>query len=116
MQDSVLSLLHKLQSDVRESQASMQKLRQEWRDLRLSTQVEKQMEEQEEGVDWELRQEIKDCLGQLWSSFAADQSQQVEEAKEVQSSIYVESLWVTEKQVEVMELEQRAARLSKSLG
>ena len=116
MQDSVLSLLHKLQSDVRESQASMQKLRQDWRDLRLSTQVEEQFEEQVEGADWALRQEMKDCLGQLWSSFTADKSLQLEETKDVQSSIYVESLWVTERQAEAMELEQRAARLSKSLG
>jgi len=112
MQDSVLSLLHKLQSDVRESQVSMQKLRHDWREVRLTTQVEEQVQ----AVDLALRQEMKDCLGQLWGTFAEDKSVQLEETREVQSSIYVESLWVTERLAEVTELEQRTARLSRSLG
>jgi hypothetical protein len=112
MQDSVMSLLHKLQGDVRDSQASMQKLKHDWREVRLSTQVEGMLD----AADLALREEMNACLDQLWSAFVAEKSEQMEEAKEVQSSIYVENLWVTERQAEVAELEQRTARISKSLG
>lgn len=112
MQDSVIGLFHKLHSDVRESQSRLQKLRHDWTEVRHSVQVEDKWE----AADVALREEIEAQVGQLWASLKAETADLEEDLKEVQSSIYVESLWLTERQEEAVELQRRAAKITKALG
>ena len=110
--DSLSSLTQKLENEVRENRACLQKIKRDWQEVRTSMQVDARAEALSES----LSTEVDASLAQVWDFFSKERAVQTEELEAVQSNIYVDSLWVTERLEELADLQHRAAKLGKTLG